>query len=336
VLNVLRIKSDSNPVEGTKVKWTAHGRFLRKVRKYLNGADLTMRNWQATESFPGQLAPGLWVMGNYYFNLYLAQGEQVAALIEVGVSAVVDSVVSQLRSLKVAPSFLVVTHPHPDHVTGLDGLRERFPQVLVVTGEGAPDFLASPQVANALVREDRHMTEFLAANNIEPGRPPVVDPPSLMNCLVARDGDEMDLGNLTLRFMAVDGHAPGTIIVHIPEINALLLSDSLGFRFPGRGIFPLFFTGYSGYMETLDRLEGLRPEILGVAHQGPLAGDQVGHAFQEARDHARKLRDRILAHRDPEEAIQDVFREFYKDEIAMYSKENIMECARLLVKRARE
>jgi 2-aminobenzoylacetyl-CoA thioesterase len=288
-------------------------------------------------AFPKLLTEGLWVVGNYYFNLYVVKGEQATALIEVGVSAVVDSVTAQLDSLRVSPTFLVVTHPHSDHVTGLAGFREKYPQALVIAGEGAQDFLTHPKAAESLVIEDRHMAEFLTAQGLRPGRSPVKEPPSLANCLVAKDGDEMDLGGLTLRFLSINGHSPGAIVVFIPEIGALILSDSLGFRFPGRGTFPLFLTGYPEYMAGLDRLESLAPRIVGVAHQGPLVGAEITAAFSESRSRARQLQARIRSDpRSADELAQEILREFYKDELTMYTEENIMNCARLLVKRARE
>lgn len=147
-----------------------------------------------TDPFPRLLTDGLWVLGNYYFNLYLVKGEQASALIEVGISAVVDDVIRQLEVLQVSPTFLVVTHPHADHITGLPGLRARFPQALVVAAEGAPEFLAHPKAGKAIVPEDRHMTNFLEAHGIKPGRPPLEEAPTLENCLIAKDNDEMDLG----------------------------------------------------------------------------------------------------------------------------------------------
>lgn len=291
---------------------------------------------EAHDSFPRILAPGLRVLGNYYFNLYLVQGEQASALIEVGVSGVVDEVIRQLDALGVAPSFLVVTHPHSDHVTGLAGLKERFPLALVVAGEGAAAFLAHPKARDALVVEDRHMTKFLETAGLIPGRPPVEEPPSLTHCMVAKDGDEMDLGGITLRFLSVAGHSPGKIVVYIPEIRALILSDSLGFRYPGRGVFPLFLTDYAEYLSTLDRLQELDAAIVGVAHQGPLVGDEVRDAFAEARTRAEELHRRLITDsKPPEELIEEIFKEFYRDELTVYTPENIRNCARLVLKRAR-
>lgn len=288
-------------------------------------------------AFPRALAEGLWVVGNYYFNLYVVAGDQATALVEVGISAVVDDVIRQLDLLKLRPSFLVVTHPHADHLTGLEGLRERYRDALAVAGEGAAEFLNHPKAPDGVAPEDRHMAEFLASQGIAAGRPPVSEPPSLQNCLIGYDGDQMDLGGITLRFMRAAGHAPGKVVVHVPERRALFLSDSLGFRFPGRGVLPLFFTGYADYVATLQRFRDLNAEILGPAHQGPLQGNEAKEAFDESLRAAAELRERIrVSPRDGEDMAAELFKEFYRDELRMYTPENIMTCCRLLVKRARE
>jgi 2-aminobenzoylacetyl-CoA thioesterase len=294
-------------------------------------------NQSKDNSFPRLLTDNLWAVGNYYFNLYVLRGEQASAIVEAGVSGVVDQVIGQLRELKIHPSFVVVTHPHADHVTGLSGLQGAFPDALVVTGEGATEFLAHPKTANLMAMEDLQMSKFLAAHGHTPGRAPVPEPPSLQNVLVAKNGDKMDLGGITMSFLSAEGHSPGTIVVHVPELSAVMLSDSLGFRFPGRGIMPLFFTSYAGYMETLDRLHNLDARIGGVAHQGPLIGQEVKDAFEEARSTAIKLRDEIVEDcREPEVLVKDLFERYYKDELTMYSPDNILTCMRLVVKRAKE
>lgn len=293
------------------------------------------REYHAGSSFPRKLAEGLWVLGNYYFNLYLIRGELASALVEVGVSGIVDEVIDQLESLRIQPTFLVVTHPHADHCTGLDGLKERFRDALVVAGEGAPEFLAHPKAAENLVKEDQHVSRTLESLGFNVRRPSVQDPPSLSDCLIARDGDEMDLGGLTLRFMSVKGHSPGNINVHIPEIETLIVSDSVGFRFSKRGFYPLFFTGFSDHLATLERLKKLKPKILGIAHQGPRMGRQVETDFEQAINATHQLRQKILQDsRDPEEIAQSVFEDYYRDEFLLYAPESIFGVCKLLVKRA--
>jgi glyoxylase-like metal-dependent hydrolase (beta-lactamase superfamily II) len=152
------------------------------------------------------------------------------------------------------------------------------------------------------------------------------------------DGAELDLGGMKIRFLAVKGHSPGNIVVHIPGINLLLVSDSLGNLYSGNGFFPVFFTGYADYMATIRLLGALDPAILGLAHNGLFTqAPDIQKAFSEALKSAEMARARILNDNREEETIaQDLFRHYYHDELAIFSPENILGCCGLLVRRVRE
>jgi len=290
----------------------------------------------ALTAVPGCLAEGLRAMGNSFFTLYLVRGRTGSALVDTGISAMADGVIGQLDALGVRPDTLIVTHPHPDHINGLAALRERFPEARVVIGPGAAEFLAHPKTAASLVAEDRFMSDFLASRGLKPGRPPIERPPSVDGAAVVRDGETLELGGLTIRFLHVGGHAVGNILVHVPELGALMVSDSLGFRIPSIGFFPIFFTGYADYMAAIDRLEALEPRILCLAHQGPLVGEDVCKAFRDARKAARSLRDEISNDpRDEDALIRNLYRRFYRDELALYTPDNIIACCRLVIRRSR-
>jgi glyoxylase-like metal-dependent hydrolase (beta-lactamase superfamily II) len=291
---------------------------------------------ETAETFPEPLADGLRVLGNSFFTLYLVRGKTASALVDTGISATADGVIDQMEKLGVKPDYLVVTHPHPDHITGLDALRQRYPEARVVIGPGAREFLSHPKTAAALVAEDRFMSEFLASQGYRPGRPPIERPPSVDGAMVVRDNETLDLGGPAIRFLHVGGHAIGNILVHVPSLGALMASDSLGFRIPRIGFFPIFFTGYADYMATIDRLEALEPRILCLAHQGPLVGQDARKAFKDAREATRSLYEEIRNDlRNEDAVIKDLFPQFYRDELALYTTENIIGCCRLIIRRSR-
>ncbi|HET6490123.1 MAG TPA: MBL fold metallo-hydrolase [Syntrophales bacterium] len=287
-------------------------------------------------SYPGLLADGLWVLGNSYFSLYLVRGKTASALVDTGISAIADEVIHQLKTIGVSPDYIIVTHPHGDHINGLEALRAHCPEARVIIGPGAREFLAHPKTAAALVAEDRFMSEFLASQGYRTERPPIQSPPSVDGAMVVNEGETLDLGGLSIRFLHVGGHAIGNILVHVPDCHALMASDSLGFRIPSIGFFPIFFTGYADYMATIDRLETLEPRILCLAHQGPLVGEDARRAFKEAREAARSLYDQIR--NDPREEnalIADLNRHFYREELSLYTPDNIIGCCRLIIRRSR-
>jgi glyoxylase-like metal-dependent hydrolase (beta-lactamase superfamily II) len=292
---------------------------------------------QATAgSYPGLLADRLWVLGNSHFSLYLVRGEKVSALVDAGISATTDEVIGQLETLGVRPDYLIVTHPHGDHINGLEALRERYPKARVVIGPGAREFLAHPKTAAALVAEDRFMSEFLASQGYRAGRPPIIHPPSVDGAMVVNDNETLDLGAISIRFLHVGGHAIGNILVHVPDCHALMASDSLGFRIPSIGFFPIFFTGYADYMATIDRLESLEPRILCLAHQGPLVGEEAPKAFKDAREITRSLCEQIRSDPRQEDAlIAELNQRFYRDELSLYTPDNINGCCRLIIRRSR-
>jgi len=289
------------------------------------------------DDYPVALTDNLWALGNYYFNLYLVQGKNTSAIIEVGTSGVVDSVIMQLELLNISPSYLIITHPHADHVTGLKGLMERYPDARVVAGQGAKEFITHPKAIEVMVKEDIFMSGRLASIGFNPGRPPLAELPFPESHMVVNDDIEIDLGGIVLHCKNVRGHAPGSILIHVPAVGALALSDSMGFHYPGRGFLPLFLADYRGYMETLDYMISLKPEILCFGHQGPLIGSNVDNAFKVSRQAALNMFSRVTdERRDGNDLAEEIFRECYKDEFMMYTEENIRSVAQLLVSRARE
>ena len=288
--------------------------------------------------FPSQVTDNLWILGNEYFHFYLIKGNDACALVEIGISAMVDILLEQLSSIGAKPDFLIVTHPHSDHVTGLDSLKQAFPKAKVIAGKGAEAFLNHPKAVKSIITEDHHMKESMAIHGLLTHRHVVTSLPLLSGCTVMNDGNEIDLGDLMISFLEAKGHSPGNILVHISDLKTLLVSDSLGNHYLGQGFFPTFFTGYADYMATIDRLSAFNPQILGLAHNGLFSGDEdIKTIFQKSREAANYVKTYVINDvRDDETIARNLFKLYYNDELTIYSPENILNCCRLLVRRIRE
>lgn len=288
--------------------------------------------------FPAQIADNLWILGNDYFHIYLIKGSDTSALVETGISATTDILLEQLSYIGVKPDFLIVSHPHSDHITGLDHLRKSFPHATVVAGSGADSFVSHPKAEESMILEDRHMSESLGARGLVSLRPPITSVPSLSGCRIISGSEELKLGGVSIRLMEVKGHSPGNILVYMPGIKTVLVSDSLGNHYPGRGFFPTFFTGLADYLETINNLEKLDPLILALAHNGIFSKrEDIKNIFRLAIKSAVDLKDYIINDkRDDEDIAQDIFGFYYNDELKIYSPQNILNCCRLLVRRIRE
>ena len=290
------------------------------------------------DQFPLEVTPGIRVLGNYFFNLILVSGTQKSVLFEVGISGMIDQVIEQLDFLGVKLDYIIPSHPHSDHMTGLPGLMDRFPMAEIIVAMGARKFVNHPKAGPALIKEDAFMSQGLIKMGITPGRPPLERIPNLNQARIIEKETALDLGGGTiLNLIPVQGHSPGNLIAHVPGGQAVFCSDSLGFHYPGRAFWPLFFTNANAYVDTIDLIASLEPRIICPAHQGPIMGSAVQEGLNTARQTTLDMVDRIKhTQLTDDQLIQELFEESYVDEFTLYTESNIENCTRLLLKRARE
>jgi len=132
------------------------------------------------------------------YNAYLLKGSEKTVLIDTVEEKYVDNYMDKVRSL-VDPTtidYVIVNHTEHDHSGSLAYLLEQAPQATVICTVAAKNFLA-----NIL-------------------RKPV-------NCQTVKDGDTLDLGGRTLRFiMAPFLHWPDTMFTRLEEENILFSCDA--------------------------------------------------------------------------------------------------------------
>ncbi|NDY71035.1 Zn-dependent hydrolase [Desulfobacter hydrogenophilus] len=298
-----------------------------------------MKTWYIPEDrFPIQVTPGVQVIGNYYFNLMLITGKEKTVLFEAGVSGIVDQVIRQLGMLEISPDIIVVSHPHADHVTGLPGLADRFKQARIIAGPGAKTFMTHPKAASALIAEDRFISRRLGEEGLTPGRPSLDAPPDAGRIEEIAGPARLNLGGgLFFDLLPAKGHSPGALMgLAVPD-QVLCCADALGFHYPGRDFWPLFFTGAADYLDTIKQIKTLTPEIICPAHQGPIMADNVSLALEKAESKALEIIKMIKGSPlNDMELVEKLFEMSYKNEFCLYTKKNVTNCAGLLVKRARE
>ena len=287
--------------------------------------------------FPIKISENIFMLGNYFFNLFLIVGDSHSALFEVGISAVVDNVIKQLESLDIEPDYIISAHPHSDHITGFPGLVKRYPGAQAISAKGAQEFVEHPKAASLMFKEDKFMAKSLKRFDIIPGRPSLEKVPDLKNTLVIDEKKAIDLGSITLDLIKVKGHSPGNLIGVLNKEKIMFCSDSIGFHYPGRGFFPLFFTSADSYLSTLDFIKDFKPLILCPAHQGALTGAKAIQGIQESFDLTYSTIKMIKQSKKSDEALaQQLFKLSYIDEFTLYTPKNIKNCCDLLIKRSKK
>ncbi|MCF8042399.1 MAG: MBL fold metallo-hydrolase [Desulfarculaceae bacterium] len=292
---------------------------------------------------PRQLGPNLWRLGEHHLCLYLIRDQGQAALYEVGMSGTTPLVLAQLAHLGLAPedvAWVVLAHAHSDHSAGARGLLENLPRArLVLTAKSRELLSRSSTLGRFSADDDFTSAEVIRRAELEAPRTwPPLEPPPEERLLLMEAGERLTVGGQRVELLPGKGHAPGGLLAWLPGQRAFLASDSAGFRHPDRPGFPLYFVSYPDYMQTLQGIAARQPTVLGLGHQGALAGEQAARYLEATLAHLRawhqKIGQRFRRSGDQKEVSAWLFEAFYRDELTIYSPANIAYCCGLLVQRS--
>jgi flavorubredoxin len=169
--------------------------------------------------------------------------------------------------------YIVMNHTEPDHSGSLKYLLELAPDAVVV-GSG-----------NAI----RYLSEMV---------------PQQFKSLVVKDGDRLDLGDKTLRFISAPNlHWPDTIYTYLEEDKLLFTCDSFGAHFCHPEMFDDLVGDYSDsfnyyfdvilkpfskfMLKAIERINGLEIEAICPGH-GPILRSTWKDKVQVSSDYSRE------------------------------------------------
>ncbi|MFZ5642163.1 MAG: MBL fold metallo-hydrolase [Bacillota bacterium] len=274
------------------------------------------------------------MLGNSFFKIYLL-GKEEKTMVECGVSGVIPVILKEL--IKADVRRILVMHAHFDHVCGLPLLKEIYPQAVVAASEKAASVLARNSVVERFFREDRAMTDTLSG----PARD-FIRPDKINIDEIVCDGDRLHIGKgQSLHIMSAPGHSPCSILAYFPEEETVFCSDSAGFPVDSKTSFPIYFDGFTDYIETIKKIMELSVNFLAGAHDEVVRGQKLVRDYLEnSLDWAEKTREYVT--RGLKEGIESetlakkLFDQFYRDRLKIYTQDNILLCCRLIVKRSEE
>jgi glyoxylase-like metal-dependent hydrolase (beta-lactamase superfamily II) len=223
---------------------------------------------------------------------YVVQGEKRTLVVDAGLPESPERDLLPLLSDR-PPVVLLLTHPDADHRGGAPVLRDALPELEVWCHELDRDQLSDPEVALA----GRYLA-FAGSDGVGPvrgrletmrarlGRPVRVD------CALAGD-TSLDLGGRRAEILHMPGHSPGSVIAWLPDESVALIGDATmgrGIPFVDGGLmYPPMYAPPRVYLETIARLEALRPSLILSGHEPPLEGEDAARFLAESREAAHRL-----------------------------------------------
>ena len=142
--------------------------------------------------------------------------------------------------------YILCTHGHFDHISGVAQLKEKYPESQVVCGVEDAPALSSPVFS-------------LAEAFGLPFNPCFADK-------TVKNGDELYVGSLNIKVIGAPGHSLGGVVYYFPEENVMFTGDTL---FKGSiGRTDLYGGDYSTLLKTLSKFRDYPADTLVYSGHG--------------------------------------------------------------------
>jgi 2-aminobenzoylacetyl-CoA thioesterase len=238
----------------------------------------------------GRIGERVWYLGREEAGVYLLEGDAVSLIINGGMGYLAPVVQNQLISFGIDENKLkklLILHSHFDHVGLVPFFRRRDPDLQVYASARAWQILQTPKgietinASSRLVAQRIGVSGWLEGFDLEWRSDGVGE--------VVSEGDQIDLGGLTVQILETPGHSSCSISAYVPEIRALFPSDGGGIPYKEM-ILPSGNSNFTQYQQSLEKLKSLKVDMFCADHYGYVTGEEAQSIIFRSIDGARSYR----------------------------------------------
>ena len=265
----------------------------------------------------GRIADSLFAIGTPPLPAFLWTGKK-PSLFEAGMTFMgptyfkdLQTVLGDARRL----DYLFVTHSHYDHCGSAPYLKRKIPSLKIGASSLAAEVWRRPNAIQMIQNLSKPAEENFQA--LIEGENVLFD--GLKADLILEDGAEIDLGEEPrAKVIATPGHTRDAVSYYLPGIKALICGEAVGSIDRDGSVRPQFLASDRDYLDSLEKLRRLEINILIMAHQNILTGEEVqkhlSRSIQATRDFRRRIsRELAEANGNRQEVIEKIFREEYEE-----------------------
>lgn len=223
------------------------------------------------------------------FAVYLVH-EAKGVVIEPGPTATLPSIQEAMKQLGMKElAYIIPTHIHLDHAGGIGNLAQLFPQAKVVVHPLGAKHAVDP---SRLIES----TRMSFGNDFEFYYGPVLPVPE-SQIKIPEDGETISVDGREFDIIYAPGHAVHHMAIFDRKTRGLFCGEALGMPLPGAESSPIPMAAPPSfdievYLETMERLRGLAPQILFYSHDG--IGSQPEELISRAAENTKIFGDIIL------------------------------------------
>lgn len=248
-------------------------------------------------------------------DAFLIITKDKSALIDSGYSFSADKMIKNIEDVigDRPLDYVILTHSHYDHAAGAAYCKARWKDVEIISSEYAAKIFEKPSALATMREMNESAARYYNWGEYE-------DKLELLKTdITVREGDEISLGDVTLRTINAPGHTRCSIAFYIPEENMLISCETAGCYAREGFVSPSYLVGYGISIDFIKRALEYNADKILVPHYGVVTGEAAKSYYKEALRDSEMLKDLVIedhkAGKTNEEIIEHYRKEIYEGDI---------------------
>lgn len=244
-------------------------------------------------------------------------GKEKTAIIDCGMAFCAMETIAKIKAVigERSLDYVLASHTHYDHIGALPWFREEWQGVKLVSTEiGATVLLKD--TPRRVIRELSQKAGEDFGREFTCG----YDDDAMRADLVVKDGDEIDLGGMTVRIIETPGHTRDSLSFIVPELGLLYSNETNGVLLDDGTIYPTYLVSYDSALDSIERCGGLVYRYLALPHRGVVENASAEGFFDRAKAVVLECMEFVwgLEGLEEEEKIARFEERYYSDALAAY------------------
>ena len=215
--------------------------------------------------------------------------------------------------------YILLTHSHYDHAMGRADIKKEFPDCKIIASAYCNEILNKPTARQAMRKMDNCAAMAFGLETAEDLSE------ELSVDIIVTDGDEISLGNNSVRIISLTGHTKCCIGYYFIKEKFLISCETLGIYAGEMQVLPGCLIGYKMTVDAINKAKALDINEILIPHSGILYGEKVNEYLNNAESVTIECKDLIVnAYRngaDEKEIVRLFKGKYYSDSIARFYPE---------------